>query len=44
MVREGFPKRWATSLIIPIFKRGEKNNFGNYITIMISPIFAKLIG
>jgi hypothetical protein len=32
------------SLIIPIFKNGDKNIPSNYRTIMISPILAKLYG
>jgi hypothetical protein len=32
------------SLIVPIFKNGDKNIPSNYRTIMISPILAKLYG
>ena len=41
-VKQGFPKPWNQSLIIPIFKSGDKNNPSNYQTIMISPLLAKL--
>lgn len=33
-----------TSLILTIFKVGSKNDPGNYRTIMISPVFTKLVG
>ena len=36
-VKQGFPKPWTQSLIIPIFKSGDINNPSNYRTIMISP-------
>jgi hypothetical protein len=32
------------SLIVPIFKNGDRNIPSNYRTIMISPILAKLYG
>ena len=41
-VKQGFPTPWTKSLIIPIFKSGDKNNPSNYQTIMISPLLAKL--
>jgi hypothetical protein len=41
-VRQGFPKPWMQSLIVPIFKNGDNNVPSNYRTIMISPILAKL--
>jgi hypothetical protein len=41
-VKQGFPKPWMQSLIVPIFKNGDRNIPSNYRTIMISPIFAKL--
>ena len=44
VVKQGFPKPWTQSLIIPIFKSGNTNNPSNYQTIMINPIFAKLYG
>jgi hypothetical protein len=43
-VKQGFPKPWTQSLIVPIFKSGDKSNPSNYRTIMISPILAKLYG
>jgi len=43
MVKEGFPERWMTSIILPTFKTEDKNNPGNYRRIMISSIFSKLI-
>lgn len=43
-VKQGLPKPWTQSLIIPIFKSGDTNNPSNYRTIMISPILAKLYG
>jgi hypothetical protein len=44
MLSKGLLSRWTRSLIILIFKEGEKNNLGNYKTIMISLVFAKLMG
>jgi hypothetical protein len=41
-VKQGFPKPWTQSLIVPIFKNGDRNIPSNYRTIMISPILAKL--
>ena len=43
-VKQGFPKPWTQSLIIPIFKSGDTNNPSNYRTIMIIPLLAKLYG
>ena len=43
-VKKGFPKPWMQSLIVPIFKNGEKNIPSNDRTIMINPILAKLYG
>jgi hypothetical protein len=43
-IQQGFPKPWTQSLIVPIFKRGDKSNPSNYQKIMISPILAKLYG
>ena len=43
-VKQGFPKLWAQSLIVPIFKNGDKNIPSNCRNIMISPILAKLYG
>ena len=43
-VKQGFPKPWTQSLIVPIFKNGDRNIPSNYRTIMISPILAKLYG
>ena len=42
--KQGFPKPWTQSLIIPIFKSGDTNNPSNYRTIMIIPLLAKLYG
>ena len=42
--KQGFPKPWTQSLIIPIFKSGDTNNPSNYRTIMISPLLSKLHG
>jgi hypothetical protein len=39
-----FPKPYIRSLIVPIFKSGDKNNASNQRTIMISLILAKLYG
>ena len=39
-VKQGFPKPWTESLIIPIFKSGDTNNPSNYRKIMISPLLA----
>ena len=44
MVKQGFPTPLTQSLIIPIFKSGDKNDPSNYLTIMISPLLAKLYG
>jgi hypothetical protein len=43
-VKQGFPKPWMQSLIVPIFKNGDRNIPSNYRTILISPILAKLYG
>ena len=43
-VKQAFPKIWTQSLIVPIFKSGDKINPSNYRTIMISPILSKLYG
>jgi hypothetical protein len=42
--KQGFPKLWTQSLIIHIFKSGDKINHSNYRTIMISPILSKMYG
>jgi hypothetical protein len=44
VVKQGFPKPWTQSLIVPIFKIGDKNIPSNYGTIIISPILANLFG
>jgi hypothetical protein len=44
IVKKGFPKPSTQSLIVPIFKNGDKNIPSNYRTIMISPILSKLYG
>ena len=44
MVKQGFPTPWTQSLIIPIFKTGDKNDPFNYRNIMIIPLLAKLYG
>ena len=43
-VKQGFPKPWTQSLIIPIFKSGDTNNPSNYQTIMIISLLANLYG
>jgi len=43
-VKQGFPKPWTESLIIPIFKSVDTNNPSNYRTIMINPLLARLYG
>ena len=43
-VNQGFLTPWTQSLIIPIFKSGDKNDPSNYHTIMIIPLLAKLYG
>jgi len=43
-VKQGFPRPWTESLIIPILKSGDTNNPSNYWTIMINPLLAKLYG
>ena len=44
VVKYGFPKIWTQSLIVPIFKNGDKSIPSNYRTIMISDILAKIYG
>ena len=41
-VMHGFPSLWTQSLIVPIFKNGDKNAPSNYKTFIISHILAKL--
>ena len=41
-LNEGFPDTWSLSTIIPIFKSGDPMKPGNYHTIMIGHILAKL--
>ena len=43
-VTHGFPWLWTQSLIVPIFKNGDKSIPSNYKTIMVSHILAKLYG
>jgi hypothetical protein len=43
-VKQGFPKPYMQSLIVPIFKNGDRNIPSNYRTVMISPILANLYG
>jgi len=38
-IKQGFPKPWTQSLILPIFKSGDKSNPFNYMTIMIAPFY-----
>jgi hypothetical protein len=44
VVKHNIPKPWTQSLIVPIFKSGDKINTSNYRTIMISLILSKLYG
>ena len=44
IVKQGFPKPWMQSLIVSIFKIGDRNIPSNYRTNMISSILAKLYG
>ena len=44
VLKQGFHTPWTQSLIIPIFKSGDKNDPSNYHTIMIIPLLAKLYG
>ena len=44
VVTHGFPQIWTQSLIVPIFKNGDKSIPSNYRIIMISHILAKLYG
>jgi hypothetical protein len=39
-VKQGFPKPWTQSLIVPIFKNGDRNIPSNYKTITIKPDFS----
>jgi len=43
-VKQGFPRPWTQSLIVPIFKSRDKRNPSNCRTIMISLILSKLYG
>jgi hypothetical protein len=43
-VKQGCPKPWTQSLIVPIFNHGDRNIPSNYRTIMIGPILTKLYG
>ena len=42
VVKKWFPKPWMQSLIVPIFKNGDRNIPSNCRTIIIIPILAKL--
>jgi len=42
--KQSFHKPWTQSLIVTIFKSGDKNHTSNYRTIMISPILSNLYG
>jgi hypothetical protein len=44
VVKQDFHKPWTQSLIVPIFKNGDRNIPSNFATIMISLILAKLYG
>jgi hypothetical protein len=44
VVKKSFPKPWMQSLIVPIFKNGDRNILSNYRTIMISSILANIYG
>ena len=44
VIKHGFPKLWTQSLIVPIFKNGDKSVPSNYKIIMINHILAKLYG
>ena len=41
-IKQDFPKPWTQSLIVPIFKSGDKKNPFKYRTIVIDPFLAKL--
>jgi len=43
IIQQGLPTDWTTSLAIPLFKSGDINNPSTYRTIMINPLFAKLL-
>jgi hypothetical protein len=43
-IKQGLHKPCTQSLIVPIFKNGDRNIPSNYRTIMIIPILAKLYG
>ena len=42
--KQGFPKPWTQSLIIPISKSVDKNNHSDNRSIMTIPIFTNLYG
>jgi hypothetical protein len=44
VVKKGFPKSWTQSLIVPIFRSGDKKNPSNYRTIIIRHILSSLYG
>lgn len=43
-VAEGFPLPWTKNTLVPIFKGGKKEEAGNYRTIMVSNLMAKVFG
>ena len=43
-IKQGFPTPWTQSLVVHIFKSGDKNGPYNNRTIMIGHLLAKLYG
>jgi len=37
-----FPSRWAKSIILPVYKKGDKSNAGNYRGISLLKVFSKI--
>ena len=38
-----FPEKLKFAKVIPVFKKGDKENFGNYRPISILPVFSKVL-
>ena len=38
-----FPTRWKSANIVPIYKKGDKKTAGNYRSVSLLPLFAKIL-